>query len=74
MKKRLLSSLLSLAMVLTLLPVSALAAEGVPVELHIYPHGGHGLSLANELMCDRHGIYPKVQSWIGFAKEWIKGR
>ena len=28
MKKRLLSSLLSLAMVLTLLPVSALAAEG----------------------------------------------
>ncbi len=58
----------------SLLFASALAAEGVPVELHIYPHGGHGLSLANELMCDRHGIYPKVQSWIGFAKEWIKGR
>ncbi len=50
-----------------------LIAHGVPVELHIYPHGPHGLSLANQLVCDESGIIPKVQSWISFAKEWVYG-
>ncbi len=49
----------------------ALIANKVPVELHIYPHGGHGLSLANHLVCGTDGTLPKVQSWIPFAKEWV---
>ncbi len=50
---------------------SALIAHKVPVELHIYPHGEHGLSLANPLVCGPDGVIPKVQTWIGFAKEWV---
>ena len=50
---------------------SALIAHKVPVELHIYPHGEHGLSLANPLVCSPDGVIPKVQTWIGFAKEWV---
>lgn len=55
----------------SLLFADALAANQVPFELHIYPHGSHGLSLANELVCDQHGVIPKVQTWIPLAKEWI---
>ena len=58
----------------SLLFASALANNGVPFELHVYPHGEHGLSLANELVCDASGVLPKVQSWVPFAKEWIFGR
>lgn len=53
---------------------NALAENHIPFELHVYPSGNHGLSLANELVCGEEGILPKVQTWIGFAKEWIKGR
>lgn len=56
----------------SLLFASALAAHKVPFELHIYPEGSHGLSLANALVCGEAGILPKVQTWMNFAKSWIQ--
>ena len=48
--------------------------QGVSAELHIYPVGGHGLSLANEETCRANGIgvQKECQSWIGLALTWLK--
>ena len=56
----------------TLLFASALADKSIPAEVHIYPRGGHGLSLANELVCGPEGILPEVQDWIRLATAWVK--
>ncbi len=47
-----------------------LSELGVPVEMHIYPVGGHGLGLAN-------GLYgranePYVHRWIEDLERWLK--
>ncbi len=49
--------------------------QGVSAELHIYPVGGHGLSLANEETCRANGIgvQKECQSWIGLAQMWLEG-
>ena len=48
--------------------------QGVSAELHIYPVGGHGLSLANEETCRANGIgvQNECQSWIGLAQTWLE--
>lgn len=48
--------------------------QGVFAELHIYPVGGHGLSLANEETCRANGIgvQKECQSWIGLAQTWLE--
>lgn len=48
--------------------------QGVSAELHIYPVGGHGLSLANEETCRANGIgvQKECQSWISLAQTWLK--
>ena len=48
--------------------------QGVSAELHIYPVGGHGLSLANEETCRANGIgvQKECQSWIGLAQTWME--
>ena len=48
--------------------------QGVSAELHIYPVGGHGLSLANEETCRANGIgvQKECQSWISLAHTWLK--
>ena len=48
--------------------------QGVSAELHIYPVGGHGHSLANEETCRANGIgvQKECQSWIGLAQTWLK--
>ena len=52
----------------------ALHTHHIPVEMHIYPTGEHGLSLANEetIRSDGTGIVPACQSWIGLAAAWVK--
>ena len=57
----------------SLLMASALREKDIPFELHVYPHGHHGLSLANETVygnwnheCD------EVQNWISMAIRWMK--
>ena len=51
----------------------ALIEQGISVELHLYPVGGHGLALANyeTQNADGYGIQPEVQSWADLAKTWL---
>lgn len=61
----------------SMLLASALRRAGVNFELHIYPHGGHGSSLANE-ETSGHGEHahlniPSCQSWVGLAGTWMEG-
>lgn len=58
----------------SLLFFNALRKLEIPVEMHLYPVGGHGLSLANEetIRSDGTGIVPACQSWIGLAAAWVK--
>ena len=42
---------------------AALAAVGVPVELHVFPSGRHGLGLAPDL--------PDVAQWTGLCERWL---
>ncbi len=59
----------------TLLFASALRACQVPMEVHIYPRGGHGIALANEetqSTGDKNTIIPEAQNWIRMAGEWIR--
>lgn len=58
----------------SLLLVSAMRKAGIPVEFHLYPKGGHGLSLANELTQSPQGeeIEPCCQSWIELVRTWLR--
>ena len=56
--------------------VDALMKANINYELHIYPVGGHGISLGNELT--RGGgedsirqIVPEVAGWIELAARWV---
>ena len=42
---------------------SACRAAGVPVELHVYEHGRHGLGLAED--------FPDVQGWFDLAQRFL---
>lgn len=52
----------------------ALKDHGIPVEMHIYPVGGHGLSLANEETSfgSGYGVQRECQSWIRLAGIWME--
>ncbi|MGN0401207.1 MAG: alpha/beta hydrolase [Acetatifactor sp.] len=58
----------------SLLLVSALRKAGVPVEFHMYPRGGHGLSLANRLTRhrDKSAVQEECTSWISLVHTWIE--
>lgn len=49
-----------------LLFAQALAKQGTPFALHIYPHGRHGLGLAED--------DPIVGSWTGLCATWLAER
>lgn len=57
----------------SLLFFNALRKFKIPVEMHLYPAGGHGLSLANEETSYEDGrcIQKECQSWIELACKWI---
>lgn len=46
----------------------------VPVELHLYAKGGHGLALADErTMCaDGSGTEAECTSWVALAETWLR--
>lgn len=58
----------------SLLFAEALRKKKVPFELHIYPRGGHGLSLANEETTAPGGntVVLECQNWITMAGAWIR--
>lgn len=60
----------------SLLFVSALRRAGVSAEFHMYPVGGHGLSLANRLTQNRENraAQEECASWILLARTWIESR
>lgn len=60
----------------SLLLATALKKAGVSLEMHIYPQGKHGLSLATEEVSDLENdcLVPHCQDWIKLVKEWIKER
>lgn len=58
----------------SILFAKALCDYKIPVELHIYPHGNHGLSLADETssVSDGSQCCPEVQSWVRMLETWLK--
>lgn len=52
----------------------ALHALGIPAELHIFPVGEHGLSLASPLTAEPDGTRrePVCESWMDLAKTWME--
>ncbi len=59
----------------TMLFANALNEKKIPFELHIYPKGGHGLSLADEetRSVGYSGALPtECRTWIDLAGTWIK--
>ena len=54
--------------------VDACAKAGVPVEAHLFPHGGHGLALgtAETAWNGTDGIEPCVQQWPTMAIAWLE--
>lgn len=58
----------------SLLYADALSRAGVPFELHVYPHGNHGLSLCNkETWANQpHFINPICEGWIDLAIRYVK--
>lgn len=58
----------------SLLLALAMRKQGIPVELHLYAKGGHGLSLADERTdgMDGWGKVKECQSWMTLADTWMK--
>lgn len=66
----------------TLVPVhnslymaTAYADAGVPFELHVYPHGPHGMALANEITAGGHDYYidPRYERWVDDSIAFFRG-
>lgn len=58
----------------SLMLACALQEKKIPFELHIYPNGPHGLSLANEETdSGSMGSYPHVSGWINLCIDWLGG-
>ena len=52
---------------------SALAQFNISFEMHIYPHGGHGLSLCDDTTASKDSeLSPKCAEWFQLAVNWIK--
>lgn len=58
----------------SLLFAQALTQAGVDYELHIFPVGGHGLSLAVEETAgmEERNLLPYCGRWIPMVKEWME--
>ena len=58
----------------SLLFFNALRKLEIPVEMHLYPVGGHGLSLANEETSHEDGgcVQKECQSWMELACKWMQ--
>lgn len=52
----------------------ALADQGVPVELHVYPEGRHGVGLADGVVRGAHGdlALPHTAQWTGAFRRWLE--
>ena len=57
----------------SLLFFQALHSQNIPVEMHIYPIGDHGLALATEETANAQGwgVQKECQSWVPLAIDWV---
>ena len=57
----------------SLLLIAAMRKVNVPVEFHMYPAGGHGLSTCTELSMnvDGYGVQEQCQSWLPLVRTWL---
>lgn len=58
----------------SLLFTMALRRENIPAELHIFPRGAHGLSLASPIVEqeDGEGVQAECARWIDLADAWLE--
>lgn len=60
----------------SLLMACALRRHHIPLELHLYPRGAHGLSLGTEetrrTNPEKPNICPDVKNWITMAARWVR--
>ena len=59
----------------SLLFAQSLSAAGIPFALHIYPRGGHGLSLCNSLTGGPQqpwAIEPGCEGWLELSLQWLE--
>ena len=58
----------------SLLFAAALARKSVPFELHIYPHGAHGLSLCDQRTWVKNPalLSPVAAGWFDLAVRWAR--
>ena len=52
----------------TLMFAQGLQKNGVSYELHIYPHGRHGLTLGKMETNEDH---PHLATWVNLSKMWL---
>ena len=50
---------------------TALEANDIPFEMHIYPNGVHGLSLSNPDVCEDGGD-ESAAGWFKLSVDWLK--
>ena len=57
----------------SLLLASELSRNGIGFELHIWQHGGHGMSLGSDQVYPENdpNIHPECQEWIDMAARWL---
>ena len=56
-----------------LMLVSALQKNGIKTEFHMFPEGGHGLSLCNEVTSNSDAqLLPHVGKWFDLAAEFLQ--
>lgn len=58
----------------SLLLVGAMRRANIPVEYHLFPHGGHGLALASRLTetSDGRHVQEECEVWVKLAESWLK--
>lgn len=58
----------------SMMMAKALRKAGVPFELHIFPEGEHGLSLASPIVEreNGHGVQEECAQWIVLADAWLE--
>lgn len=57
----------------SLLFAQGLREKNIPFELHIFPHGPHGLSIANEVIASWDGhLNPTAAQWVDLAIRFVQ--
>lgn len=57
----------------SLMYAAALSENNIPVELHIYPFGGHGLSTCDKHTCDSvDEVIAYNSEWLDSMKKWLR--